>query len=166
MYRPLFSVNIFVHSFFQEKMIDRETGWAWLGTSKLYLQFDATIISGHNSERIGFPLDLLETPDWWSFPVSPIAGAVDLKDLLKGSLQAKIRIPKITKHINKVKNPNQQMFWSLVRWSEGPLGTFWRITVTRIDSRLISRNGERKMSNFFFLLLLTRHLFYNFTKKH
>ena len=44
-------------------MIDRETGWAWLGTSKLYLQFDATIISGHNSERIGFPLDLLETPD-------------------------------------------------------------------------------------------------------
>ena len=158
--------TFFVHCFFQEKMIDREAGWAWLGKSKLHLQFDATIISGHNSERIGFPLDLLETPDWWSFPVSPIAGAVDLKDLLKGSLLAKIRIPKITKHINKVKNPNQQMFWSLVRWSEGPLGTFWRITVTRIDSRLISRNGERKMSNFFFLLLLTRHLFYNFTKKH
>ena len=58
-----YSVNIFVHSFFQEKMIDRETGWAWLGKGKLYLQFDATIISGHNSERIGFPLDLLETPD-------------------------------------------------------------------------------------------------------
>ena len=52
-----------MHSFFQEKMIDRETGWAWLDKSKLYLQFDATIISGDNSERIGLPLDLLETPD-------------------------------------------------------------------------------------------------------
>ena len=143
--------TFFVHCFFQEKMIDREAGWAWLGKSKLYLQFDATIISGHNSERIGFPLDLLETPDWWSFPVSPIAGAVDLKDLLKGSPQTKNKISKITKHINKVKNPNQQMVWSLVRWSEGPLGTFWRIIVTRIGSRLISKNGERKMSNFFFL---------------
>ena len=140
-----------MHSFFQEKMIDSETGWVWLSKDKLYLKFDATIISGHNSERIGFPLDLLETPDWWSFPVSPIAGAVDLKDLLKGSPQAKNKIFKIIKHINKVKNPNQQMFWSMVRWSEGPLGTFWRITVTEIDSRLISNNGGSKMRNFFFL---------------